>query len=193
MDTVPYGCWRKHTLEQIGLFDTALIRNQDDELNLRLLRAGGKIWQSRKIVSWYSPRPTIAALFHQYFQYGFWKVAVIRKHKLPGSWRHLIPAVFVASNIGAFAAFAALTMAEAKAPAYLLAGVWLALAGLYAACSAIASVAAAKRHGWEALPYLPLVFSAYHASYGLGFLGGLLFLRRVPKNVSTSLFTRITR
>ena len=102
IDTVPYGCWRKETLERLGLFDEHLVRNQDDELNLRLIRAGGKIWQSPDIVSWYSPRATLKALFVQYFQYGFWKAAVIRKHKLPGSWRHLIPVTFVAAHIALF-------------------------------------------------------------------------------------------
>jgi succinoglycan biosynthesis protein ExoA len=43
VDTVPYGCWRKDTLLRLDLFDEALVRNQDDELNLRLMRAGGKI------------------------------------------------------------------------------------------------------------------------------------------------------
>jgi glycosyltransferase involved in cell wall biosynthesis len=46
VDTVTYGCWRKETLLRLGLFDEGLVRNQDDELNLRLIRAGGKIWQS---------------------------------------------------------------------------------------------------------------------------------------------------
>jgi len=90
VDTVAYGCWRKTTLVQLGLFDEALVRNQDDELNLRLTRAGGKIWQSRAIVSWYSPRAALSSLFRQYFQYGFWKVAVIRKHGLAGFLAHLV-------------------------------------------------------------------------------------------------------
>ncbi len=33
-----------------GLFDETFVRNQDDELNLRIVRAGGKIWQSPAIV-----------------------------------------------------------------------------------------------------------------------------------------------
>ncbi len=76
-DTVPYGCWRKSTLVEAGLFDEALVRNQDDELNLRLWRAGKRVWQSPAIVSWYRPRGSVRQLFQQYFQYGFWKVAVI--------------------------------------------------------------------------------------------------------------------
>ena len=106
VDTVPYGCWRKTTLERIGLFDEMLVRNQDDELNLRLSRAGGKIWQSPTIVSWYSPRATLSNLFHQYFQYGFWKVAVIRKHRLPGSWRHGVPVAFILVNLILFSGMA---------------------------------------------------------------------------------------
>ena len=43
MDTFPYGCWRKSTFHRIGLFDETLDRNQDDELNLRIVSTGGKI------------------------------------------------------------------------------------------------------------------------------------------------------
>ena len=43
VDTVTYGCWRKEVFDRIGLFDEELVRNQDDEFNLRLTRAGGKI------------------------------------------------------------------------------------------------------------------------------------------------------
>ena len=42
VDTVIYGCWRKTTLEQLGLFDEALVRNQDDELNFRLVRLAAR-------------------------------------------------------------------------------------------------------------------------------------------------------
>ena len=49
VDTVTYGCWRKSTLLKLGLFDEQLVRNQDDELNLRITRSGGKIWQSSEI------------------------------------------------------------------------------------------------------------------------------------------------
>ena len=104
VDTVPYGCWRKETLIRLGLFDEQLVRNQDDELNLRLIRDGGKIWQASDIVSWYHPRSTLSSLFRQYFQYGFWKVLVIRKHRLPASWRHLIPGIFMFVNIMLFLA-----------------------------------------------------------------------------------------
>ena len=45
---------RKHCCV-LACSDEQLVRNQDDELNLRIIRSGGKIWQSSEIVSWYRP------------------------------------------------------------------------------------------------------------------------------------------
>lgn len=197
IDTVTYGCWRKATLERIGLFDENLVRNQDDELNLRLIRAGGKIWQNPEIMSWYSPRTTFSAISRQYFQYGFWKVAVIRKHRIPGSCRHLVPIAFIAANLGLFAVWAMATLVGASR---LETGSGLVIAtmlGCYALANLTASVFAAERAGWDILPYLPPVFAAYHFSWGLGFLVGLF---RTPPKTPTPLasavdstFTRLTR
>jgi glycosyltransferase involved in cell wall biosynthesis len=194
IDTVPYGCWRKETLERLGLFDENLVRNQDDELNLRLIRAGGKIWQSPGILSWYSPRATLKALFLQYFQYGFWKAAVVRKHRLPGSWRHLVPVAFVLSHFLLLAACIVTAVADPRA--FVLAGsLWLALLLAYAAANVTASVAAARQSGWATLPYLPAVFAVYHFSWGLGFLAGFRWFLpgAVQPVTSQSFFARISR
>ena len=194
VDTVPYGCWRKATLIELGLFDPTLVRNQDDELNLRLLRMGGHIWQSPKIVSWYSPRSTLSGLFHQYFQYGYWKVAVIRKHVIPGSWRHLVPAAFVIANtlflllqLGGVLSGSGWRLATLK--------LWLTMALLYSLASLIASLGTARKRGWTLLPVLPVVFLAYHISYGIGFVIGLF--SSLAKDTSTirteSIFSKLTR
>ncbi len=175
VDTVTYGCWRAETLLKVGLFDEALVRNQDDELNLRIIRAGGKIWQSSEIVSWYRPRTTLSSLFRQYFQYGFWKVRVIRKHRIPGSWRHLIPGVFVAANlILAMAAMcAAISGFQAFSRKVLL--LWGALLASYVTSCTVAAWGSARRYGWRLFPYLPITFAIFHLSYGLGFLVGSFY------------------
>jgi hypothetical protein len=159
------------------------------------VRAGGRIWQSPYIVSWYSPRSRISGLFRQYFQYGFWKVAVIRKHRVPGSWRHLVPVAFVLGNAALLVAVAVAAIAGAGDLLRYAGGLWLAAAAAYAAASLAASVLAAQRHGWETLPWLPLVFATYHFSYGLGFFAGLIrFLPKTARPVTAdSLFARITR
>ena len=195
VDTLPYGCWRKTTLLRLGLFDEDLVRNQDDELNLRLTRAAGKIWQSPAIISWYSPRPTLTSLSRQYFQYGFWKVAVIRKHHLPGSWRHVVPIGFILSNILLLTGMAITRVIGAPLWFTISAILWLATVAAYAIAILTASLIAAKRHGWATLPYLPAVFATYHFSYGLGFVAGLRWYFSPSKQVSygQSVFTRITR
>ncbi len=181
LDTVTYGCWPRTTFDVYGCFDEDLVRNQDDEHNLRISRAGGKIWQSARIKSWYSPRGSLSALFRQYFQYGYWKVKVIRKHRLPASFRHLVPALFVA-GLAVFAAAAPFVEWIRWAGAAALGG--------YAVGLAVASVLAAARNGWRLLPVLPPVFAAFHIGYGSGFLLGLLdfvVIGRAPRARSTAL------
>ena len=195
VDTVYLGCWRKETLLKIGLFDETLVRNQDDELNLRLIRAGRTVWQSPRIRSWYRPRNSLSALFRQYFQYGFWKVAVIRKHRVPASWRHLVPGAFVLANLILPLAVPIAWVLGATSFAGWLCWGWVVQAAAYAVLLLSASVATAAKSGWDLLPLLPPVFAVYHISYGLGFLAGLAhFLSpRSARPRPGRLFTEVTR
>ena len=94
-DTVPYGAYRPDVFERIGLFDESLVRNQDDELNLRLRLAGGRVVLDPAIRVEYVPRGSLRAVFRQYYEYGFWKPAVMRKHRRATSLRSLVPVAFV--------------------------------------------------------------------------------------------------
>lgn len=186
VDTVPYGCWPRKVFDQIGLFDEELIRNQDDELNLRLTRMGGKIWQAPCIQSWYSPRRSLRSLFRQYLQYGYWKVRVIQKHRRPASVRHLVPGSFVLCLI-------VLPLVALWWPPAVWA--WLGLVGIYGLCTMAVSLLIAARQDWRLLPLLPWVFACYHVSYGAGFLCGVwdfVFLQGVVQLPDTHARTRPT-
>ncbi len=184
VDTVTYGCWKKTTLMDIGLFDEELVRNQDDELNLRIIRRGGIVWQSRDIRSWYYPRDSISALSRQYAQYGYWKVRVIQKHRIPASWRHLVPGGFLLSLL----ILAALSLVN------VLFGLTLAVViGAYVTANLIASAVACG--SWSKLRYLPvmpLVFASYHFGYGYGFLWGMVDFA-ILKRGSREAFTVLSR
>ena len=183
-DTVFGGFYRRSVFERIGYFDESLLRNQDDELNLRLTRAGGKIWHSPSIRSFYCPRASLGALFRQYLQYGYWKVAVMKKHRRPTALRHLVPGLFVCALI--FLPLLGLLFA----PLFFF--LWLACLGAYAVANVGASLATAARTEWSFLPLLPLIFACYHIGYGSGFLRGvigLVILRRAP----SATFTQLTR
>ena len=161
-DTVYLGCWPRATFERVGGFDEQLVRNQDDEHNLRIRRGGGRIWQSGRIRSWYRPRDSLAHLFRQQFQYGYWRPFVLRKHGQPGSLRQLVPMIFVAA-----CAISALAWPWFSWPLALL---LLAYGGYLA----FASLQAARGAGdGRLLARLPAVIAAYHLGYGLGSWRGL--------------------
>lgn len=173
VDSAYLGCWKKTTLEKIGLFDAELVRNQDDELNLRIIRSGGRVWQSPKIKSWYYPRASILALFKQYMQYGYWKVRVIQKHKIPASIRHLVPGGFVGCLI-LLAVLSPLSALASRAFSFLI--------GAYITANLAASVITCRKPSlFKYLLVMPTVFAAYHFGYGYGFLRGVIdfvFLRK---------------
>lgn len=184
VDSVYLGCWKKSTLEKVGLFDEELVRNQDDELNLRLTRCGGKIWQSPKIKSWYYPRASLKAVFKQYMQYGYWKVRVIQKHKLPASIRHLIPGGFVTSLIilAILSLFSDLGFLLFKVMVFL-----------YVLANIVATVFTCRKSKlFKMLPVMPLIFGAFHFGYGYGFLRGVIDFVILKKAGGES-FSSITR
>jgi succinoglycan biosynthesis protein ExoA len=184
VDTVYLGCWRKATLMQLGLFDEELVRNQDDELNLRIIRAGGTVWQSPSIRSWYYPRASIVALYKQYMQYGYWKVRVIQKHRIPASIRHLVPGGFVGVLLGL--CLLSLGLSSARMALTMLVIMYL-VANLSASLSTCRMPI-----NWAYLPAMPLVFSAYHFGYGWGFLRGVLDFMLLNKSGRRS-YGQLTR
>lgn len=94
-DTVAFGLYRREVFEKVGLLDEELTRNQDDEFNYRLIKNGLKIWLTNKTHVVYYVRSSLPKLFRQYYQYGYWKVYVNRKHKAITTSRQLVPMFFV--------------------------------------------------------------------------------------------------
>ncbi len=182
-DTVIYGCWKKSIFERVGNFDEELVRNQDDEHNLRILRCGGKVYQSPWIRSWYHVRDSFKALWKQYMQYGYWKVLVIRKHRMPASVRHVVPAAFVAALI------ALLLVGWFWRPAL---GAAIAVAGTYLVAVVLASLLIACRTEKKLFPVLPIAFCCFHLGYGYGFLRGFLDFVIFQKAPATR-FVQLTR
>src|SRR5262249_8854492 len=124
---------------------------------------------------------SLRSLFQQQMQYGYWKVRVIQKHKLPASVRHLVPAGFIFSLI-------LLLPASLWSPLARWSG--SVLMGVYLTCNIAASIVAAQRKGWKLFPLVPIVFACYHVAYGYGFLRGLcdfIIFRRRPGFAYTEL------
>lgn len=165
VDTVPFGCYRREVFDQVGMFDEELVRNQDDEFNLRLLKRGGRILLVPNIVSYYYARDSLCKLWRMYYQYGYFKPLVTRKVGGVLTIRQVIPAVFVLG----------LLVSGALAP-------WTAYSG-WALCAIIfayvvadlgSSIYVGFQRGVKGALATPFVFPVLHLSYGFGFLKGVL-------------------
>jgi len=162
VDTVAFGAYRSEVFEQIGYFDEELVRNQDDEFNFRLFKNGFKIYLSQKIISLYYVRASFKKLFKQYYQYGYWKVFVNKKHQTVTSVRQLIPLFFVL--------FLILLTISPLIHVYLFFVNLLILANYFILAFLFASKVIDKQH------IAPVIFTflILHISYGFGYLKGLI-------------------
>jgi succinoglycan biosynthesis protein ExoA len=159
-DTVYLGVFRRSALERVGGFDESLIRNQDYELNWRIRASGGVVWFDPRLRVGYRPRPTLQALARQYYEYGWWKAEVLRRHPASARWRQLVPPVAAAANVAGVA-----LMLRGRR--------WAAVVPLtYLAASAVASVSASRGDPTVAAR-LPGVFATMHHAWAAGFISRL--------------------
>jgi glycosyltransferase involved in cell wall biosynthesis len=178
IDTVYLGAWWRTDLLALGGFDESLVRNQDDELCLRIIRSGGTVWQSAAIRSFYTPRDSLRALWRQFYQYGYWKAAVIRKHRLPASVRQVMPTLFLALLV-------TLAISGLFEPLLAVLGIGLLIA--YVAAAAFTGFLVTESYRPSSLVLIVLSVGCMHLGYGLGFAHGaidFLILRRKPAGKS---------
>jgi succinoglycan biosynthesis protein ExoA len=164
VDTVYLGAWPRATFDRFGTFDEALVRNQDDEHNLRIVAGGGRVWQSARIRSAYRPRARLGRVFRQYLQYGYWKPFVMKKHGQAAALRHVVPALFVLALVGVAG------LAASGAAAWPIGALVAAYALVVIAMTAV--IARSARPRGAALWRVPLVVAASHVAYGLGSIAG---------------------
>lgn len=94
-DTVTSPLYPYWVFEKIGFFDEDLVRNQDDDFNFRVTKAGGKVYYIHEVSLKYYVRANFKGLWRQFYQYGYWKVFVNKKHKAITTVRQLVPPLFV--------------------------------------------------------------------------------------------------
>ncbi|NND93258.1 MAG: glycosyltransferase family 2 protein [Flavobacteriales bacterium] len=164
VDTVPYGCYPRKVFEQIGYYDEDLVRNQDDELNGRLIAAGGKIVLIPDLKIKYSARPTWKKMMRMFYQYGMYKPLVNRKLGKPATWRQFIPPAFV---LVAIILISSLFFTSTSITQLIFSLIYL-LSAL-----GIALVIALRKVKFSMLFLIPITFLLIHLSYGCGYWMGV--------------------
>ena len=165
VDTVPFGCFKRSVFEKVGLYDNELIRNQDDELNGRIIKSGGKIYLIPSIVTKYFARDKISKVRKMFYQYGLYKPLVNKKLGAPATIRQFFPLVFVLGLIlGAILSFIH----------WIFAGIYLFVVSLYLLLACFFTAKSVKRTGKFGLfLYQPFTYFTVHTSYGWGYLVGI--------------------
>jgi glycosyltransferase involved in cell wall biosynthesis len=162
VDSVPFGCFRREVFDRVGLFDEELVRNEDEEFNLRLVKYGGRILLLPEVVSYYFARRRLRDLGRMYYQYGYFKPLVVRKADGVMTVRQVVPALFVAILAGSIA----------LAPVLPVLGVAVGIAAAYLATMTVCVLGSVRKHGWRCALALAAVFPVVHFSYGIGSLRG---------------------
>lgn len=164
VDSVWLGCWPRWVFERVGLFDPEMVQDQDEELNQRILDAGGRIRFDPSISSAYLSRASWRSLYRQYFRYGMYKIRAIQKRPTVFRPRHLAPAALLGVVVGGIAAG--------------LIGPWgplLAAAALAAWFGAAVFFARSVAADFEtSVLRVVAAFICLHAGYGVGIWVGLI-------------------
>jgi glycosyltransferase involved in cell wall biosynthesis len=166
VDTVPFGAFRRDTLERVGLFDESLLTNEDYELNTRIRQQGGRVWLDPQIRSAYFARSNLGALARQYWRYGFWKWRMLRRYPKTLRWRQALPPLFVIGLAGLLI----------LSPWIELARILLAcLVGVYLFILLLGSLVPAwKQRDAGLLVGVPLAIASMHISWGSGLIYSIL-------------------
>ena len=165
-DTVPFGCYKREVFEKTGLFDTDLVRNQDDEFNGRLLNKGGKIFLIPQVIINYTARDSIRKMRHMYYQYGLYKPLVNKKLGAPATIRQFFPLLFLIGLVaGGLLSICSFWIRYA----------YLSVLALYLVIGlVVGSMGAIRTHKPVIALLMPYVFFNVHISYGYGYLCGVI-------------------
>lgn len=169
VDTVAFGCYRRSVFDKHGLFDENLIRNQDIELNKRIINAGGKIYLIPEVTCTYYARENFWNLAKNQFQNGYWNILTAyhtkRLHSL--SLRHFIPLIFVLSLLIP-------VLLSPLFPGLLV----ISILSLASYLSLVIMVSLKLKNNSNSIINLMISFLTLHFSYGVGSLMGIFALNK---------------
>ena len=165
VDTVPFGCFPRRVIEEIGGMREDLARGEDNEYNSRIHKAGYKVYLNPEVVCTYFSRDTIRANMKQMYANGVSIGKLLYIDRASVGLRHLVPLAFVLSLVGS------LILGCIYKPMFLL---FALIIGLYALAAIAATISACMKFGWKYCLTLPLMFFLVHISYGWGTIVGIL-------------------
>jgi glycosyltransferase involved in cell wall biosynthesis len=169
--SVNFPVFKKQALIELGGYNVTLIRNQDNDMNQRLLDAGHKLYCTWDTVAYYRPPANVNALLKYAYRNGFWNAISIFKNARSMRLHHLIPFLFVSCIILGLVVGTLLAVFMQTNLLLLLILFGVSLHLLIGFVVSILSFATQKDFRKFLMPF---VFFAFHFKYGWGTLNGFL-------------------
>jgi len=168
------GVMRRDVLEEVGLFDESIRRGEDWELNLRIRRAGYRVWFDPALAVTYWPRESWTRLVRQFSATGRWRGELVRRFGRGNSLRFFAPPALVLTIL------LALVVATLQLVGVLQG--WWALAAsvvylpvlVYALLIVAVALGPGGGRGWRDKLWTAAVLPSMHLAWGWGFLLGVI-------------------
>ena len=166
------GVMRRSVLEEIGGFDESLRRGEDWDLNLRIRRAGYRVWFDPSLSVTYWPRESWTRLARQFRATGAWRGELVRRHGRRNSLRFFAPPALVVAT-GASVVVGALqaTRVLSGLGALVASVVYVPVVAYVVLVGAVAAGRGGGR-GWRDKAWTAAVLPTMHLAWGAGFLLG---------------------
>jgi glycosyltransferase involved in cell wall biosynthesis len=171
VDTVPFGAFRREVFDRLGMYNENLVRNQDNELNARIRKAGGKIYLTAALTTYYHPVKNLRQLLRYAFKTSQWHIYTLVLKRSSMSFRHMAAGAFLVLLLLLLAGslrsrFAVLTL-MGTAAVYFLVGYYF-------------SFRATRGEGPAMALVFPFAVFCFQMAYGAGTIVGLRHLFQQP-------------
>ena len=182
-DTVNYPVYIRQAVLELGGYDEELHRNQDIDLNQRLRARGYRLYMTWKTGCRYFVQGTIRQLMRYGWHNGYWNFISLKKNRRAHALYHFIPAIFMAAFlVTGLMAFVSLFLPLPNH--YWYASPFALLLVSYGSAALLASKNSNCNVPWYTRVFLPIMFFALHAPYGLGTLWALAKNAKSPSLVN---------
>lgn len=169
--SVNFPVYKKKILSEMGGYNTDLERNQDNDLNQRILDAGNKLYCTWKTECIYRPPPNLKKLFNYAYRNGYWNLFSFKVHTRSMRVHHFVPFFFTSgiiillfSGIIEYLWMGKLFLIELCAKILIT----------YFVLAIIASIGSMLQKKDLRKLLLPFIFFGFHFSYGWGTIMGFL-------------------
>ncbi len=169
-DSIPYPIFIKDALKEIGGYNTSMHRNQDNDLNRRLISMGHKLFYTYKTTCTYYPKTRYNEMLSYAYKNGVWNSFSLRQSPGSMSLHHVIPSFFTLYILLLLplSLISIITLSSIKFIAILFLPLFI-----YLGIACFITLSVFFKNDYSLYLKLPWYFFRFHTSYGIGTLKGI--------------------